>query len=116
MPRLAVASLCSLLLLACGSPPPPKPQGPTWETRGSAGNVPREWKLCNQPSECVLVVMTCCDECNGGAAVAVTRSHENDAKALKPDCGQQTCTMRACTTRASCEYGECVVQWQSGGP
>jgi hypothetical protein len=114
--RLAsLAALCSLALPACSSAPPPQTETPKWETRDSAGNVPREWRTCRQPSDCVLVQTTCCDQCNGGAVVAVTHAHEGDAKALKPECGQQACTLRACSTRAGCEYGECVVQWLSGG-
>lgn len=113
MLRSLRVTACAVALLACSSAPPPPPASSTWVTRDSGTNVPDEWRTCSKPADCVLVVTTCCDQCNGGSAVSVNLAHEAKAKALKPECGQQACTLRACSTRPSCEYGQCVVQWET---
>lgn len=84
-----------------------------WETRESGVAVPSEWQACSAPDDCVLVVGTCCDQCNGGKAVSVVRAREAEvrAKYRRDQCG--ACTKRGCQTRAACEAGRCVMQWMT---
>lgn len=85
----------------------------TWETKDLGVSVPEEWRSCSAASDCELVVTTCCDQCNDGKAVSVAKSHLADARAKFKPTGCGACTKRGCSTRASCEAGRCVLQWQS---
>lgn len=104
---------------AMSSEPAPTPVDPllsgqiVWETKDSGVAVPAEWRACSGPEDCQLVVTTCCDECNGGKAVSVAKAHvaEMQAKHGRTGCG--ACTKRGCSTRAACEAGRCVMQWQT---
>lgn len=87
-----------------------------WETKDSGVALPAEWQACSAADECELVVTTCCDQCNGGTVVSVAKSHVADARAKRPPTGCGACTKRGCSTRAACEAGRCVVQWQSVRP
>lgn len=84
---------------------------PVWETRDSGVSLSAEWRACSAPEDCQRVVTTCCDECNGGKAVSVATTHvaEVEAKHSRKGCG--ACTKRGCLTRATCEAGQCVMQW-----
>lgn len=96
-------------------PAPPSAESGTlsWETKDAGVVVPDEWRTCTAPEDCQVVVTTCCDQCNGGKAVSVAKSHLAEARAkFKPtSCG--ACTLRGCSTRPFCEAGRCVLQWQS---
>lgn len=84
-----------------------------WNTVDLGVSVPDAWRSCSADSECTLVVTTCCDQCNGGKAVAVSTSHAKDAEKKYPkQCAQTACTERGCFTRAACSEGRCVMQWQ----
>ena len=75
--------------------------------------VPDTWRSCAADTECTLVVATCCDQCNGGKAVAVNASHAKDVEKKYPkQCDKTACTERGCFTRAACDSGRCVMQWQ----
>jgi hypothetical protein len=97
--------------------PPPDPNAPPpklrWETKDLGVDVPDAWRKCGVAEDCELVVTTCCDQCNDGKAVSVAKAHVPDvrAKYVPRDCG--ACTERGCSTRAACESGRCVLQWQS---
>ncbi len=99
------------------TPEPPtateEPPGGKWETKDLGVEVPDAWRTCSAAADCELVVTTCCDQCNGGKAVSVAKSHAADVRTKfkpKSDCA---CTKRGCSTRAACEAGRCVLQWQS---
>ena len=85
-------------------------------TRPAEVSVAEAWRTCSADADCVLVETACCDHCNGGKAVAVNKSHMQDAAKLAPQCGPTMCTKRACITRAACESGACVMQSPGGGP
>jgi hypothetical protein len=97
-----------------GSPATPGPsEGPpslTWQTEPPpAGAVSAEAQVCANKDDCEKVVITCCDECNGGTAVAVAKAQASSVK--KAACGPDVrCTMMGCFTRVECESGKCVVQ------
>lgn len=76
---------------------------------GSETLVPTDWTLCETPPECVLVVTTCCDQCNGGQAIAVNTQHVEDVKAMRGRCDQVTCTKRGCSTQTNCIHGRCTI-------
>jgi hypothetical protein len=82
----------------------------SWQTETPpAGAVPADAQSCIHADDCVKLVITCCDECNGGAAVAVAKTHADSIQ--KPRCGANVrCTMRGCFTRVECEAGRCVIQ------
>jgi hypothetical protein len=71
--------------------------------------VPTDWTLCETPPECILVVTTCCDQCNGGQAIAVNTKYVEDTKAMRGRCDQVNCTMKACSTQTNCLHGRCTI-------
>lgn len=77
--------------------------------------VPTDWTLCEAPADCVLVVTTCCDQCNGGKAVAVNTKHVDDTKGMRGSCTGVACTKRGCTTHTNCQNGRCVIE-NAGAP
>jgi hypothetical protein len=97
--------------------PPPDPAAPpprlSWETKDLGVDVPEDWRKCGAAEDCELVVTTCCDQCNDGKAVSVARVHVADVRAKYVPQGCGACTERGCSTRAACESGRCVLQWQS---
>jgi hypothetical protein len=100
-------------------PMPETPAGPgaaNWITRDMGVSVPDEWRSCKADTECALVQTTCCDQCNGGKAVAVNKSRIQDAQKLRPQCANTACTKRGCMTRAACENGACALQALGGLP
>jgi hypothetical protein len=103
--------------IAPATPAPTKPESPPLSSSaepaasdGPAPLVPTDWTLCEAPADCVKVVTTCCDECNGGKAVAVNTKHVEEAKALRGGCSGVACTKRGCSTHTSCLNGRCVVE------
>jgi len=89
----------------------------TWKEHDLGVSVPSEWRTCSAAGDCTLVVTTCCDQCNNGKAVAVNTAHAKDAQAMRPkSCDGVACTERGCMTRAACNAGRCVLEWQSAGP
>src|SRR5688572_22912092 len=64
--------------IAPATPAPTAPDSPPLQSSaepaasdGPSPMVPTDWTLCEAPADCVLVVTTCCDQCNGGKAVSV---------------------------------------------
>lgn len=91
--------------------------GSSWKVHDMGVAVPDEWRTCGASSECTLVVTTCCDQCNGGKAVAVNAAHAKQAEAKFPkSCASTACTERGCFTRAACQSGRCVMEWESASP
>jgi hypothetical protein len=90
--------------------PTEAPPSMTWETEPPPpGVVPADAQSCESNDDCVKVVTTCCDECNGGTAVGVAKQHADSIQ--KGSCGPAVrCTMRGCFTRVACESGACVLQ------
>lgn len=141
MRALHVFAAVGFVIVACTPPAPPEapgavagspgdgvvtaepdggggaPLASTWKTVDQGVSVPDAWRACAAPADCALVLTTCCDQCNGGKAVAVATSHTKDVEAKFPrQCSQTACTMRGCSTRATCEAGRCVMQWENFGP
>jgi|GEM_PF-2811139 len=94
-------------------PADPLPGQIVWETRDSGVAVPDGWRTCSAPEDCELVIAMCCDQCNDGKAVSVGKTHVADARAKFQRTGCGACTKRGCSTRAFCDRGRCVLQWQS---
>jgi hypothetical protein len=94
----------------------PGPGAANWITRDMGVSIPDDWRSCKADTECVLVQTTCCDQCNGGKAVAVNKSRIQDAQKLRPQCQNTACTKRACMTRAACDNGACALQAFGGLP
>jgi hypothetical protein len=93
----------------------PGAPGMVWKARDLGVGVPDAWRTCTASSDCALVVTTCCDQCNGGKAVAVNAARAPSVRAASPQsCGGAVCTERGCMTRASCESGRCVLEWLTG--
>lgn len=91
--------------------------GSSWQVTDLGVSVPDAWRSCNASTDCALVVTTCCDQCNGGKAVAVNSAHAKDVAAKHPkSCQDVACTERGCMTRASCQESRCVMEWQSASP
>ncbi len=68
---------------------------------------------CKADADCVFVVTTCCDVCNGGSQVAVNSSAADAVKARtrgQLDCAHHACTMRACLNppKPACRAGVCT--------
>ncbi len=92
----------ALWALGCGNPayPPTQP-------------LEVDLRACQVDEECTIVELGCCDECNGGTAVAVTIGQEEAAldEFGEARCGSVVCTRLACQPlipRCSSE-GLCVV-------
>lgn len=102
--------------------PPAEPAEPgfpgsKWAPRDLGVSVPEAWQACSVSTDCTLVVTTCCDQCNGGKAVAVNGAHAQDAAAKYPkSCNGVACTERGCFTRAACHSGRCTMEWLSAAP
>lgn len=68
---------------------------------------------CENDSDCVVVELGCCDECNGGLAVAVHRAWSAAVEErFSERCGSDvTCTTEDCGPwRVTCELGTCSLE------
>ncbi|MBK7579093.1 MAG: hypothetical protein IPI67_02710 [Myxococcales bacterium] len=114
-PNAAVSSPPVAPVEPSGETPAPGPPGMSFAVRDLGVSVPDEWRACGAPSDCTLVVTTCCDQCNRGKAVSVNTKHAKDVAAKYPkNCDKTACTERGCFTRANCIESRCVLEWQSG--
>lgn len=113
-PSTPVASPAAPTASAAAGHPSGHFPGSSWKVHDSGVDVPDEWRACSASADCALVVVTCCDQCNGGKAVAVNAKHAKDAEAKYPkSCGGVACTERGCFTRATCQESRCVMEWES---
>lgn len=105
--------------IAPATPAPTAPESPPLQSSatpepaasdGPSPMVPTDWTLCEAPADCVLVVTTCCDQCNGGKAVAVNTKHVEETKGMRGSCTGVACTKRGCTTHTNCLNGRCVIE------
>jgi hypothetical protein len=67
---------------------------------------------CVQDRDCTVVEMGCCDRCNGGWQLAVSRDLEDEATATWHDrmCSEAACTTFACRMELTpiCDGGVCA--------
>lgn len=73
--------------------------------------LPAEYTTCGSEADCVVVELGCCDECNGGTAVAVRADQEAEVADLYSErCGNGTaCTEMGCAPWVvTCEAGTCA--------
>jgi len=85
-----------LLLVACGS----SDSGEMEAESEYPPNLPLEasYTECATVDDCVVIELGCCDECNGGLAVAVNADSESEVRErFTEDCGSgQDCTLIGC--------------------
>jgi hypothetical protein len=75
------------------------------------GELDASFTTCTQPTDCVVVELGCCDDCNGGLAVAVNNASAAEVEAaFSESCGNNTaCTLMACADwEISCDAGTCA--------
>jgi len=87
--------------VGCGNPnyPPANP-------------LSSDFRACEVDEDCVIVELGCCDECNGGTAVAVRSGQEQAAldEYGQTGCNGVDCTLLACNPLAAeCQSDLCVV-------
>ena len=73
--------------------------------------LPSEYTTCEADEDCVVVELGCCDECNGGLAVAVRADQEATVTDLYSErCGECTaCTEMGCAPWVvTCQDGTCA--------
>jgi hypothetical protein len=104
MKRLALL----LALAACGpSSPPASP--------GNTGGSFDERQACTADTDCVAIELECCDQCNGGNAVAVHKDYLAEIKATyEPGraCPDVACTEMYCDPPAPlCARGVCGLRF-----
>jgi len=87
----------------------------------STSNFPPELPLearlttCETADDCVRIELACCDDCNGGMAVAVNRQSADEVRESlsQGNCEGTACTLRACSVPVvSCDAGVC--SWEYG--
>jgi hypothetical protein len=85
-------------MVGCGDDyPPPDP-------------LPAEYTACEADADCVVTELGCCDECNGGFAVAVRSDRQAEVVDLYSErCGGDTaCTEMGCQPWVvTCDAGTC---------
>ncbi|MCB9691542.1 MAG: hypothetical protein H6736_06990 [Alphaproteobacteria bacterium] len=61
-------------------------------------DIPADLLACEQPSDCVIVELGCCDHCNGGFALSVRADKASEVTdTYSETCGANTaCTEMAC--------------------
>ncbi|MCA9566573.1 MAG: hypothetical protein KC656_01980 [Myxococcales bacterium] len=94
--------LLVLGLVACGNPNYPPP-----------AQLPAELVQCEQPSDCVVVELGCCDACNGGTAVSVRADRRDEVvDTYAETCGASTaCTLIGCgALYATCVDSTCGME------
>lgn len=78
-----------------------------------------EFRACLDDTDCTIVELGCCDECNGGAAVATRTDRADDAfdEYRQRGCGGLDCTQLACNPLvARCVNDLCVVDRSAREP
>jgi hypothetical protein len=105
MKRLAVLLL---LLGACG------PSKPTTDPANPGGSFD-ERQACTADTDCVLVELECCDQCNGGNAVGVHKDYLAEIReTYNPgsECTGAACTEKACPApTAFCSNSVCGLRF-----
>jgi len=89
-----------LIVVGCGNPNYPP-----------VDSIESEFRVCQVRDDCVILELGCCDSCNGGVAVAVTRGEEEAAldKYGEVGCGGD-CALLGCNDLvAECHSELCVV-------
>jgi len=74
--------------------------------------LPAEYTTCSVATDCEVVELGCCDECNGGTAYAVASDHVDAVReAYSEACsGDWGCTEMACADWVvSCNAGTCAM-------
>jgi hypothetical protein len=105
MDSMRMPQACILLLAACVG-------GDDAAASGYPPPLPLEANLtsCADESECQVVELGCCDQCNGGFAVAVHSDRVAEVMArFSEDCGSSfACTEIGCAPWVvRCEQGRC---------
>ena len=93
-----------LALTACGdTEPADNPNYPP-------GDLDAALTACSEPTDCVVVELGCCDQCNGGTAVSVnTASADQVREDFSESCEEGTaCTELGCAPWVTtCDSGTC---------
>ena len=105
MKRLALL----LVLAACGPSTPPADPGNT------GGGSFDERQACTADTDCVAIELECCDQCNGGKAVAVHKDYLAEIKAAynpPGECQDVACTEMFCEPpKAFCSNSVCGLRF-----
>jgi hypothetical protein len=75
--------------------------------------LPAEYTECEADEDCVVTELGCCDECNGGIAVAVRSDQEAEVVELYTEtCREgQACTEIGCPPWVvTCDAGTCAAE------
>ncbi|MEN0063948.1 MAG: hypothetical protein AAGA48_17475 [Myxococcota bacterium] len=78
-----------------------------------------EFRSCKVDEDCTILELGCCDECNGGFAVAVTQGQETAAldEYGESGCGNAGCDLLSCSPLiAQCINELCVVDRSAREP
>jgi hypothetical protein len=122
MKHLTPLFLLALTVAACTKEAPPTTPDNPPDNGGDTGDVgnsgggddpsQNDPYACEVAEDCVAVELECCDQCNGGKAVAVHKDHVDHVTADSPrgrgECANIACTKMACAPwETTCDGGTC---------
>jgi hypothetical protein len=114
--------MCSLISAGCGAaegaPAAPLPAAvdepkqepaPTSAPSSEPNASGDPWQACSADADCTVIEVGCCDHCNGGSVLSVSKAHADDAlSAYKATGCSGACTERGCAAAEPiCKVGVC---------